>query len=205
MVTFQRDAAERAGLWFDSTPVRSDAAWNWADAPEFDPHENQFAGLDGTERIRYPIRWSPDPANDVTAMTAERDGRQWRSVPVVGEGPWPDVPAAVETPPRRGVPVEARRELGPSGLVRSPGGSPGTGVLAGPAGAEGAVTVAFDRPLHGQPYLDIAGDAEAVVTLEDAEIAENPYDGRELVSETGDLDSGGVVAPHYADEIHVRP
>ncbi|MFT4235120.1 MAG: hypothetical protein QM607_09005, partial [Microbacterium sp.] len=167
ITTFQRTGAQRAGLWFSSSVVNSGTRWRWLDAEEFAAHEEQFLGLDGTPRIRYPVRWTLREERTVPALSRPDADADWRSVSLVESAPWPPSPLPLETPQRRWVDVRPARVLGaaPAGIDAS-----GRGTISGNAGEEVRVVVAFERPLHGQPFVELESEVAGEISLEYAEI-----------------------------------
>lgn len=226
IVTFQRSMNYHAGLYVDASWVVSDDRWRWKRAEEFSRHTDQFAGADGgTKRIRYPVRWKASSATDPAAYHApDFDDASWDSAVPVSDGPWPQNPMPVETPPQRESPHMPLAILAAGRVVPGVGRkSPMAAVSVRPEGRatsaatalvhgtpypiEGSpgevhyVTVDMLRPVHGYPRLDLENDADVELAIGYGELATSPHDGRDLVTEDGWIDVDGVVAHGYADTL----
>lgn len=234
IVTFQRSANEHAGLWVDSSWLRTDPSWRWQTAEGFAITE-QFRGAhDHTPRIRYPIDW--DARQTPTGVHAiDFDDADWLAVAVVSSGPWPDLVPAVETPGQRetdhlpgGVVAAgsarhgrwsgemtdrpsllATAQLEPDHDLTAAAGALVDGralSLQGRAGQTRYVTVDFHRPVHGYPFLEFElTHGTAEIRIGYGELVTSAYDGSTHLTESGWIDVDGVVATGYADRIVVGP
>lgn len=188
ITTFQRTAAGRAGLWLEGggpTPwLQTGTHWRWRAAEEF-ASTPQFLGVhDHTPRIRYPVHLDASRSPEPGLHDPDFDDHDWPAAIIVDDGPWPDRPAPVETPPQReydtrpggvvaagtarhgtwsGEPTDRPSLLASAGLAPDPALARAAGALV-PGAADGPfvitgdgtryVTVDFHRPVHGYPYLE---------------------------------------------------
>jgi len=98
IVTFQRTGNKRAGLFINSTWIRSDSTWKYETAPQMTRHREQILAVDGkTHRLRYP-QILDGRAAIPSVHEAGFDDSRWKSTVVITDGPWPHTPADVETP-----------------------------------------------------------------------------------------------------------
>jgi len=229
MRTFQRTGNKHAGLWMDSDWLRTDAAWRWMIAPEFAAHETPILGLNGHQRVRYPqIVDGRKRLGDIHSPQYD-DGR-WQSAITVSDGPWPLRPNDVETPPQREYPVRPMNIVAAGTVKRGQphssdpksisrgiqlakcrpdakasreaadliSGKPVT--ISGRAGQTHYLTVDFQRPVHGYPFLKLA-DAPAGTSIDFgyAEIWRSLFSGELHVNETGWLNPEGVTGTCYGD------
>lgn len=234
IVTFQRSAAEHAGLWVEGSWVRTSADWRWCIAEEYADTE-QFLGVhDHTPRIRFPVRWEPAHSPEPDVHDQDFDDTDWATAVVVPDGPWPARPEPVETPPQReydvtpggviaagtamrgswsGAPTDRPSQLAASTVTPDPGLTRAAGIMISggdplPLGGSGTryVTVDFHRPVHGYPYVDIELDhGTAELQLGYGELVTSAYDGSTHLRPNGWIDVDGVVATGYADSIMITP
>ncbi|MBZ2199524.1 alpha-L-rhamnosidase-related protein [Occultella gossypii] len=229
IITFQRTGSEHAGLYLDAQWAQDEPVWQWRVAEELEQHPHQFLGVrDRTPRVRFPVRWRPDPG-EPWQIASRKTG--WRPAVVVPPDarPWPAHPDPVETPGQR----ESRQR--PGGVLAAGYATHGTdlrtadlttaelapdtaltaavaGLVDGTAvtvevraGEVLYLTVDMHRPVHGYPYLDLESDAALTVRLGYGEIAWSMYDGSVHVRPDGWVDVNGVVGDGYCDLIELRP
>ena len=234
IVTFQRSAAEHAGLWIEASWLRTGTDWRWHTADEFAP-TGQFLGVhDHTPRIRFPIDWDAARSPEPELHDPGFDDHDWPAAVVVPDGPWPVRPKSVETPPQReydvtpggviaagtaepgdwsGDPTDRPSRLASSTVTPDPGLTRAAGIMIGggePLRLTGAgtryLTVDFHRPVHGYPYLDLELErGTAELHLGYGEIVTSAYDGSTHLRPDGWIDVDGVVATGYADKITIMP
>ena len=229
ITTFQRTGNQRAGLYLSSSWVQTDTSWRVRTAPQYLQHEKQILGVPGTPRIRYPqvVDARDRISGDLHAPSF--DDTAWRQADAVPDGPWPTPPAPTETPGQRehrirpmsvlragavdrafaqgadsiGIHIRnARYTPAPEATQQAEALVQGQSVsVRGEAGETRYITVDFQRPVHGYPYL-VLEDAPAGVTLDlgYTEIPRSQYDGlRQVDPHTGWIDPTGVVGNRYAD------
>ena len=185
IITFQRSGNKHAGLYMEGSWIKTDASWKCITAPEFLAHEQQFKGITGDIRIRYPQivdernRFSGDLSDPAF------DDSSWKPAVAVSGGPWPARPSDVETPGQREYPVRPFSVLNagsaayPNAMSSDPFSmavdihtarlTPDKGdaesasgliagrsaVIEGKAGTARYITFDFGRPVHGYPYLKL--------------------------------------------------
>jgi hypothetical protein len=230
ITTFQRTQNAHAGVYLDSSWVVTDEHWKWKEATEFESHDRQFLGLDASPRVRFPVRWDARSARDLRTdfRDSAHNRGDWLAAARVENGPWPHRPEVVETPAQResdqcpqsilaaGISIRARErgERSPSILTASrliPDSAMRHGLaglverqpvtITGLAGETRYITVDFDRPVHGYPFVEMSADVDVDIDIGYGEIAISPFDGRTLVSEDGWIDVDAVVARGYADRV----
>jgi len=225
IITFQRSANKHAGLYLESDWLRSDATWKWLTAPEFAAHDKQIVGITGDHRIRYPqiADGRKVVAGDVhdTAF----DDSSWQNAFEVKDGPWPAAPGRNEIANQRESVVHPERVIAAGRLMPAqavsddplsiatgirtarcePVAGMNTTVIEGRAGESKYVTFDYDRPVHGYPFIDLAGAPEGtVIDLGYGEIAYTQYKGERPVHTDGWLNPEAVVGPGYADRYITR-
>jgi len=234
IVTFQRSANRHAGLYVESAWVKTDSSWRWIQAPEFVPHDKQVVGVIGDRRIRYPQIADGRLAFRADIHNAAFDDRGWAAAVRVTDGPWPAAPERVETPGQEEYPVRppaivAAGALSGPGIsgdplsiaaeVRTSQYQPAAAdtrnaanlvhgkpvVITGRAGEARYLTVDFERPVHGYPFLEIESTAPGVVIdFGYGELSYSQYSGQRLVKTNGWLNPEAVVGPGYADRYITR-
>lgn len=214
IVTFQRDANLHAGLWIGGAWLQSDQTWKAIVAPEFARHEQQIRGANegNHTRIRYPVIIDGRKMFNSNPHSPDFDDSAWPSAVVVTNGPWPAVPANVETPGQREFPayapvIPAAGNLTPaqplssdplsiSRGIRTATYSPEQDLLAqarrqyhrqptvirARAGESRYITYDFQQPMHGFPFVDIEKAPAGV---------------------TADLGYGEIAVSQYSGERHV--
>ena len=203
ITTFQRSSNRHAGLYISGDLVNTDDSWRWCTAPGYFAHEEQIVGVNGHPRIRYPqiVDVSCRLGEDI--HNPDFDDSAWQNAIMVEDGPWPDTPLPLETPPQREYPVTPQSVVAagtavhddpygvpPSGiagnlrdakLTPSPEDTQaasglcigGGGTITGKAGESKYVTVDFGRPVHGYPFIEIAEADKGIVI--DSGYGEIPY------------------------------
>jgi hypothetical protein len=225
IVTFQRSANKHAGLYLESSWLRTDSSWRWIAAPEFAAHEKQVLGVTGDHRIRYPQIADGRQALPSQIHDAAFDDSAWQRAVEVTDGPWPAKPGLAGIPSQRENTVRPPRVLASGRLVTAqplsddplsiaagirtarcepaPGGTAQS--IEGRAGESRYVTLDFYRPVHGYPYFDLS-DAPEGTTI-DLGYGENPYlqySGARPVGVDGCLNPEAVVGRGYADRYITR-
>ncbi|MBN1816574.1 MAG: hypothetical protein JW828_04390, partial [Sedimentisphaerales bacterium] len=185
IITFQRTGNRRAGLYLDSTWIKTDTSWRWWKAPQFLAHEQQIVGVIKDPRIRYPQIIDGRKRLVQNIHEADFDDSRWSRATEVVNGPWPAKPRAVETPGQREYTVRPGTLLAagtaqsaqavsqdplsiasgirlskciPSEAVRSEMSKLLQGdpiVVAGNKGQTRYLTFDFFRPVHGYPILEL--------------------------------------------------
>ena len=225
IVTFQRSANKHAGLYLESEWVSTDASWRWLTAPEFAAHEKQIVGITGDQRIRYPQIADGRKVLTGDIYDAAFDDSAWQNADAVTDGPWPAAPAKNEIANQREYAVHPARLLAGGRLlpaqkvsddplsiatgIRTARCKPVDGmsaaVIEGRAGESRYVTFDYDRPVHGYPFIDLAGAPEGtVIDFGYGEIAYTQYKGERPVHTDGWLNPEAVVGPGYADRYITR-
>lgn len=216
ITTFQRTGNLRAGLYLDGEWVSTDASWRWMTAREFEAHTEQFLGIQSdTPRIRYPVRWDATAGEDPAGIHfVDYDDSHWSGAVAVDDPPWPRTPFDVETPGQR---ESLQRSLSvlAAGRVRStfePDAKAASAAAAlakaepyeivGTVGEKHYLTVDFQRPVHGYPFIELDTDANVKILIGYGELAVSPYNGNSLVTTDGWIDPDGVVAQGYSDTLH---
>lgn len=233
ITTFMRTANEHAGLWLSADWLVSDENWKWCTADEFLPHTQQILGKGGnTPRIRYPVVCDGRKSKP-GIFAADFDDSAWASASIVSRGPWPGVPAELETPGQRETPLTPATVLaaghfqgqfveevtGIAAAIKEAKLFPDANVsadwrgllsgrpltLSGATGQGLYATLDFALPVHGFPFLRIRGATPGIVIdFAYAEIAKTLYAGEVLVREDGWIDPGGVVGSFYVDRYITR-
>ena len=195
IITFQRTGNRHAGLYLDSTWVKTDDAWRWLPAPEFVMHDQQVVGLIGDPRIRYPIVIDGQNKLPPNLHEPDYDDSLWPNAYVVTDGPWPARPTDVETPGQREYGVQpmsilaAGQAKGPKGRSDDPFSIAASlraskcfrdesaiaqaqrlvdeqlVVINGHRGETHYLTVDFGQPVHGYPCF-ILGDSTAGLAID---------------------------------------
>ena len=102
IITLQRTTNRHAGLWVQASWLASDESWRCIKAPEMAEHEDRIMGVNGDNRIRYPLIVDGRKAFEGNIHDPSFDDGDWPTAYVVtGEKPWPEVPEDVETPGQR--------------------------------------------------------------------------------------------------------
>ena len=190
IITFQRTDNKHAGLYIDSTFVKTDTSWRCCKAPQYVPHTEQIVGVIGDIRIRYPqiVDMRKEPAGNIFA--ADFDDSSWSRAAIVVDGPWPSAPEDVETLGQREYRVRPLSVLAAGAIehsqpvpdeplaiasaIRTARCRPkkqierqGARILSGqPAVIEGQadrsyyITFDFFRPVHGYPFIELADAPE---------------------------------------------
>lgn len=189
IITFQRSGCSHAGVFVSSHWLRSDNTWKVRPAAEFLPNTKQIVGVhpegrgNGDPRIRFAQFVDGQKLPTSKMFAAHFDDSDWSAAAVVKDGPWPEQPAAVETPGQReevvapilmlaqgrvaenhlqednAVAIEnemLHATYEPQGKRVVPlrtNGATKTFDLTGRAGETRYVTVDFGRPVHGFPFL----------------------------------------------------
>jgi len=234
IVTFQRSGNQRLGLYLNASWIATDRTWQMRVAPEFVPHEVQILGVQGTERIRFPVYMDGRRQLAGNLHDPAFDASDWDSAAEIDDGPWPATPRPVETPGQREHLVRPMAVLAAGRSTRTVSDDPATFatglrdaryhpdaeatqdaaalvtggplILEGQAGESQYVTLDFFRPVHGYPVLELAEAVPgAQIDIGYTEIPRSAYDGRMHVDpETGWIDPTGVVGDRYADRYVTR-
>ncbi|HUV40307.1 MAG TPA: alpha-L-rhamnosidase C-terminal domain-containing protein [Sedimentisphaerales bacterium] len=190
IITFQRTANKHAGLYIDSTFVKTDTSWRCIKAPEYVAHENQIVGLIGDRRIRYPQIVDMRKALPGDIFAADFDDSSWDYAVAVANGPWQGVPGDVETPGQREYRVGPLSVLAAGTIERKTPVSDeplaiASGIrtakhcpsetasreaekilkgelvtIEGRPGSSYYITFDFFRPVHGYPFIELADAPE---------------------------------------------
>jgi len=214
VLTFQRTAAEHAGLWIDGSWLRTDQRWRWRTAAEFAATE-QFLGVhDHTPRIRFPVHWDARRSPGPGLHDHDFDDRDWAAAAVITDGPWPARPEPVETPPQREYETDAARVIA-AGAARhgtwSGGPTDRPSLLAtAELRPEPELTRAAGVLIDGVPRgdgLELPGDRTNYVTLDfHRPVHGYPYLEVELEDAAElRLGYGELVTSAYDGTTHVRP
>ncbi len=215
IITFQRTGNTRAGLWIRSPWLVSDTSWRCTTAHDIAIHDQQIVGVIGDKRIRYPQIIDGEkgfPGGSVHDPDFMDGG--WDRAIEVTDGPWPEIPEDVETPPQREYAVEPLAVLAAGRLERTPpisdeplsiaagirtarcipdedaaraAGDVLRGMpvtVSGKAGESCYITFDFGRPVHGFPFVGLEG-ATAGARI--------------------DFGYGELARSLYDGELHVRP
>ncbi len=229
ITTFQRSANKHAGLWIGGGWLESDTTWKARRAPEFLQHDKQILGVNGghDRRIRYPVIEDGRKALKGDVHSVEFQDGDWPNAVEVTGGPWPAVPARVETPGQReyavhpaavlagGVltpasalaedPLSVAAEIRTARYTPDAGVSGGWPVIRGHAGESRYITFDFYQPVHGFPFLELANAPEGVtIDFGYGELAYSQYSGEKHVDTNGWLNPEGVVGTGYADRYITR-
>ena len=225
IVTFQRSANKHAGLYLESDWARTDATWRWITAPEFAAHAKQIVGITGDQRIRYPQITDGREVISGDIHDAAFDDSSWQKAYEVKVGPWPNAPAKNEIPSQREYMVHpghivAAGRLLPAQKVSDDPLSIAAGIrtarckpidgmsaaaIEGRAGESRYVTFDYDRPVHGYPFIELAGAPEGtVIDFGYGEIAYTQYKGERPVHTDGWLNPEAVVGRGYSDRYITR-
>ena len=203
ITTFQRSSNRHAGLYISGDLVNTDDSWRWCTAPGYFAHDEQIVGVNGHPRIRYPQIIDVGSRLGEDIHNPDFDDSGWQNAIMVEDGPWPDTPQPLETPPQREYPVTPQSVVAAGTAVHdepfgvSPSGiagnlrdakltpSPedtqsasclcmgGGMTITGKAGESKYVTVDFGRPVHGYPFIEIAKADKGIVI--DSGYGEIPY------------------------------
>lgn len=235
IVTFQRTGNIHAGLYLNSSWIKTDGSWKCLQAPEFVEHETQICGVIGHFRIRYPVVLDGRKVLEGDLGDPGFDDSGWQNARVVTDGPWPAKPQDSETPSQReyrvppmcvvaagtaerrlpvtDVPGDVAAGLRMSVCNPDPTLTENAGALiigrsltiTGRAGQTKYITVDFQRPVHGYPWLEIAEATEGLmIDFGYGELSYALYSGEKHVDRTGWINTEGVVGPHYADRYITR-
>lgn len=229
IVTFQRSANRHAGLWIGGAWLETDASWKARAAPEYLPHESQIVGANKgrDHRIRYPVIEDRRKALKGEIHSAAFDDADWPNAVEVLDGPWPASPAPVETPGQSEYAVDpaaavAAGVLTPAEPLRKDPLSIAAGirtarytpreevrsswpVVRGRTGESRYITFDFHQPVHGYPFLELAGASEGVtIDFGYGELACSQYSGRRFIDTNGWLNPEAVVGAGYADRYITR-
>jgi len=184
IVTFQRTGNKHGGLYVSSTFVASDGSWRCIRAPQYFEHDKQIVGIAGNApRIRYPQIVDVQKRLTGDIFSPGFDDSRWAGAIVVDDGPWPEVPAVVETPGQREYAVRPLSVLNAGKLhrdeplsddplsiaqgIRNARYQPdaeavrqagkliqgGSTVIEAQTGESYYITYDFSRPVHGYPYI----------------------------------------------------
>lgn len=192
IITFQRSSNQHAGLYMDSSWLKSDASWRWLTAPEFLAHGRQVVGVIGDQRIRYPQVIDARKMPEGNLHDAGFDDSAWGRAVVVKDGPWPATPAKLETSGQSEHPVTPEAviaagsledvqpitedPLSIAGAIRTARYLPDEAALrqanaalggrpvsiSAGAGQSRYITFDFHRPVHGYPFLELESSAPGV-------------------------------------------
>ena len=193
IITFQRTGNRHAGLYLDSSWIRTDTSWRWQVAPGFMPHDKQVKGVIGDDRIRYPMIIDGGKVVGKEIHRARFDNANWKQAVVVNNGPWPARPNDVETPGQREYPVRPAKVLA-VGIVESDQAISDDplsmakrirlaqcksqpkvarrirrllkgqpAIVQGNAGETKYITFDFHLPVHGYPFLKLKQATEGVL------------------------------------------
>ncbi|MBN1343527.1 MAG: hypothetical protein JXQ73_12640, partial [Phycisphaerae bacterium] len=193
LITFQRTGNKHAGLYVDSSFVRTDASWRCIKAPQFVEHDKQVVGVIGDRRIRYSQIVDGRKVLSGDPNAVDFDDGAWRQAVMVENGPWPARPEPVETPGQREYAVGPMTVLNAGGLepgqplsdeplsmaagIRLAKCRPDAGAVAraegllkgkpvvieGGAGESRYITFDFARPVHGYPFLRLEDATEGAL------------------------------------------
>lgn len=193
IITFQRSSNKHAGLYVDSSWVRSDTSWRWLTAPGYLPHTRQVTGVNTHARIRYPVVADGRDLVPDSVRSVGFNDSSWKQAVVVSGGPWPAKPQPVETEAQREYPVRPESVLAAGSLDRAKpdltdpfsmaagirsatyhpdlaasarGASLISGkplTIEGEAGQWRYITFDFHRPVHGYPFIDIESSIPGAV------------------------------------------
>lgn len=214
IITFQRTGNKHAGLYLDSSWIRTDTTWRWIRASQFVEHDKQVVGVIGDKRIRYPQIVDGRRTLEGDIHEPGFDDSDWQSAVEVLDGPWPDSPADVETPGQREYavrpacvlaagdiecaespsddPLSIARAIrlakcAPDAAARQDAARLASGspiVIEGRAGQTRYTTFDFHRPVHGYPFLHLGESTSGAVKV--------------------DFGYGEIYRPLYSGEEHVK-